>query len=109
MKNPPYLKNKEFGYNGPNTPDAVVYVPVGCKGNYERAGWGKYFAQIVEMEETEQKQEFDAIATGISTVKADDGVKPSGWYDLQGRRLTEPRKGVNIIRYNDGTARKVLK
>ena len=109
MKNPPYLKNKEFGYNGPNTPDAVVYVPVGCKENYERAGWGKYFVQIIEMEEAEQKQEFDKIATGISTVKADDGAKPSGWYDLQGRRLTEPRKGVNIIRYNDGTARKVLK
>ena len=49
------------------------------------------------------------LVSGISTVKADDGAKPSGWYDLQGRRLTEPRKGVNIIRYNDGTARKVLK
>ena len=112
MEYPPYLVAYEFGgegFSSDNPSDAVVYVPVGCKGNYERAGWGKYFAQIVEMEETEQKQEFDAIATGISTVKADDGVKPSGWYDLQGRRLTEPRKGVNIIRYNDGTARKVLK
>ena len=47
--------------------------------------------------------------TGISTVKAGGDKKSAGWYDLQGRRLTEPRKGVNIIRYNDGTARKVLK
>ena len=47
--------------------------------------------------------------SGISTVKAGGEARPSGWYDLQGRRLTEPRKGVNIIRYNDGTARKVLK
>ena len=116
MKNPSSLEAYTFGtfdgsegYSPANPSDAVVYVPVGCKENYERAGWGKYFVQIIEMEVAEQKQEFDKIATGISTVKADDGVKPSGWYDLQGRRLTEPRKGVNIIRYNDGTARKVLK
>ena len=116
MEYPPYLVDFEFGslvgsngYSPANPSDAVVYVPVGCKGNYERAGWGKYFAQIVEMEETEQKQEFDAIATGISTVKAGGDKKSAGWYDLQGRRLTEPRKGVNIIRYNDGTAKKVLK
>ena len=49
------------------------------------------------------------LISGISTVKAGGEARPSGWYDLQGRRLTEPRKGVNIIRYNDGTARKVLK
>jgi len=47
--------------------------------------------------------------SGISTVKAGGEARPSGWYDLQGRRLTEPRKGMNIIRYNDGTAKKVLK
>ena len=47
--------------------------------------------------------------SGISTVKAGGDKKSAGWYDLQGRRLTEPRKGVNIIRYNDGTAKKVLK
>jgi hypothetical protein len=116
MKNPSSLEAYTFGtfdgsegYSPANPSDAVVYVPVGCKENYERAGWGKYFAQIIEMEETEQKQEFDAIATGISTVKAGGDTKSAGWYDLQGRRLTEPQKGVNIIRYNDGTARKVLK
>jgi hypothetical protein len=47
--------------------------------------------------------------TGISTVKAGADTKSAGWYDLHGSRLTEPRKGVNINRYNDGTARKVLK
>ena len=59
--------------------------------------------------EYEEKAFSKKYVSGISAVKADDGIKPSGWYDLQGRRLTEPKKGVNIIRYNDGTARKVLK
>ena len=112
MKTPCTLGDYAFGggeTDYPNPSDATLYVPTGCKSAYEAAGWGKYFAQIIEMEETEQKAAFAKALTGISTVKADDGVKPSGWYDLQGRRLTEPRKGVNIIRYNDGTARKVLK
>ena len=30
------------------------------------------------------------------------------WYDLSGRKIDEPRKGINIIRYFDGTSRKVL-
>ena len=30
------------------------------------------------------------------------------WYDLNGRRLSAPQKGINIIRYSDGTNRKIL-
>jgi len=93
----------------PNPSDAILYVPIGCKSAYEAAGWGSNFSTIVEMEETEQKAAFAKALTGISTVKAGGDKKSAGWYDLQGRRLTEPRKGVNIIRYNDGTAKKVLK
>ena len=29
-------------------------------------------------------------------------------YDLQGRMLSKPQKGINIIRYSDGTSKKVL-
>jgi hypothetical protein len=93
----------------PNPSDAILYVPIGCKSAYETAGWGSNFSTIVEMEETEQKAAFAKALTGISTVKAGGDKKSAGWYDLQGRRLTEPRKGMNIIRYNDGTAKKVLK
>ena len=30
------------------------------------------------------------------------------WYDLQGRRLEAPQKGVNILRTEDGKTRKVV-
>ena len=33
----------------------------------------------------------------------------ANWYDLNGRKLAEPQKGINIIRYSDGTSRKVLR
>lgn len=31
-----------------------------------------------------------------------------GYYNIDGTRLSQPRKGVNIIKYDDGTARKVV-
>ena len=30
------------------------------------------------------------------------------WYDLSGRKLNKPQRGINIIRYSDGTSIKVL-
>lgn len=32
----------------------------------------------------------------------------TGYYDLNGRRLKRPAKGINIVRYSDGTARKIV-
>lgn len=29
-------------------------------------------------------------------------------YDLQGRKIAEPQRGINIIRMSDGTTRKVM-
>lgn len=48
-------------------------------------------------------------ATGISTVETEDG-EPTivGYYDIGGRKLNEPQHGINIVKYSDGTARKVL-
>ena len=108
MKTPPSLKDREFGSEDayPQNPDdAVVYVPVGCKEAYKQAGWDKFFAEIIEMSETEQKAAFDEIATGISTVKAGAQARAESWYDLQGRQVTRPEKGRIYI--HDG--RKVVK
>ena len=45
---------------------------------------------------------------GIDGVKADAEATEVGRYDLSGRKLAGLQKGINIIRYSDGTARKVL-
>ncbi len=54
-----------------------------------------------------------AMYTGSTTGTEDitavgDAVVAEGYYDLTGRRLSEPQPGLNIIRYTDGTARKVI-
>ena len=40
-------------------------------------------------------------------LEEEDGSRT--WYDLQGRHLDGPQKGVNILRTEDGKTRKVVK
>ena len=44
--------------------------------------------------------------TGLDQIEFDDDTEQ--WYDLQGRRLDSPQRGVNIIRKSDGSIRKVV-
>ena len=47
--------------------------------------------------------------TGIAGVEADaEAPTVEGYYDMSGRKIDTPKRGVNIIRYTDGTARKVF-
>lgn len=45
---------------------------------------------------------------GIGATLNNKGQMINDIYDLNGRKLAEPQKGINIIRYSDGTSRKVL-
>ncbi|MBR5395340.1 MAG: hypothetical protein IK144_09725 [Bacteroidaceae bacterium] len=47
----------------------------------------------------------DAISAPSADTLTDEG---SCIYDLQGCKLAAPQKGINIIRYSDGTSKKVL-
>ena len=49
-----------------------------------------------------------AIVTGVKTVTLSNDVKEVARFDLQGRRLSAPTKGVNVVRYSNGTTVKVL-
>ena len=48
---------------------------------------------------------------GIKEIEKEQRTKDNKdceFYDIQGRKATELRRGLNIIRYFDGTRRKVL-
>ena len=48
-------------------------------------------------------------ATGIEFISVDTPERTViGYYNLQGQRTSEPQRGLNIIRYSDGTSKKVL-
>ena len=46
--------------------------------------------------------------TGSNTVK-DSRIVPVMWFDLSGRQLSAPQKGINIVKMSDGSLRKVMK
>ena len=45
---------------------------------------------------------------GIEDVKSSEEATEVARYDLQGHMIAKPQKGINIIRYSDGTSNKVL-
>lgn len=49
------------------------------------------------------------VAAGIESIASDCPIKTIiGYYNLQGKKLDEPQKGMVIIHYSDGTTRKVI-
>ena len=67
----------------------TLYVPIGASAAYQTADYWKDFTNIVEMD-----------FTGIEDIEADGdnalhGVKDT-YYDLNGRYVSEPAKGVYI-------------
>ena len=50
----------------------------------------------------------DNIADAVDAIEATANNKQESCFDLQGRQQNKPQKGMNIIRYSDGSTRKVL-
>ena len=77
--------------------NASLYVPAGTKEIYKvRDGWKKFV--FIE--------EIDPSSLDINPIHGD--VAESSRYTLNGLRITSPPKGINIIRYSDGTTKKVI-
>ncbi len=51
---------------------------------------------------------FSYATLGVDDAIADNAATPVAVYDIHGRRMSAPAKGLNIIRYSDGTTRKVF-
>ena len=92
-------KIPELGYNvflGCYPENCTVYVPKGTYDAYKSSEFG-YFEKIVE---------FDAA--GIDKVTTSTDVKEVSRYSANGQRLSAPAKGLNIVKYSDGSVKKVV-
>ena len=92
-------KLPETGSNlflGCDAKNCTVYVPKGTYDDYFVSEFG-YFDKIVE---------FDA--TGIDKVATSTNVKEVSRYSANGQRLSAPAKGLNIVKYSDGSVKKVV-
>lgn len=50
----------------------------------------------------------DGTADGIDGVATENGAKVEAYYNLGGVRLGAPQKGLNIVKYTDGTTKKIV-
>lgn len=94
MSEPFPLGDDDFG--GYPRSECKLYVPKGCAKKYRQAEIWKEF-DIEEMD-----------GTGIEGVTNDSTVTEVSRYDANGNMLAAPAKGLNIVRYSDGTVKKVM-
>ena len=82
-------------FSGCDANNCKVYVPTGTYDDYLVSEFG-YFENIVE---------FDA--TGIDKVTTSTDAKELSRYSVNGQRLSAPARGLNIVKYSDGSVKKV--
>ena len=82
-------------FDGCDAKKCTVYVPKGTYDDYWLSEFG-YFENIVEFE-----------ATGINNVITSNDAKELSRYSVNGQRLSAPTKGLNIVKYSNGSVKKV--
>ena len=83
-------------FEGCDAKKCTVYVPKGTYDDYWLSEFG-YFENIVEFE-----------ATGIDKTTTSTDVEEVSRYSVNGQRLVGPTKGLNIVKYSDGSVKKVV-
>ncbi len=94
---PPTCEDSEVFEEVP-TSTCTLYVPKGTKEVYSNAkGWRRF----LNIKETT----VDAVAD----ITTNGNAEAVGYYTTDGKKVSQPRRGnIYIIRYSDGTAKKVL-
>ena len=83
------------GFFGVGAKKCTLYVPMGTYDDYRLSEFG-YFENIVEFE-----------TTGIDKTTTSTDVEEVARYSVNGQRLSAPTKGLNIVKYSDGSVKKV--
>ena len=84
-------------FNGVNISKCTLYVPLGTKQAYWEADVWKDFGYT---------KEYDV--TDVNKIDNHSETKEVSRYSLDGQRLASPTKGINIVRYSDGSIKKEM-
>ncbi len=82
--------------------NVVLYVPSGSKNAYQSTlGWSDFW-DIVELET------MPSGYTAIEDIATNAQTEAREIYTINGQRLNSPQRGINILRYVDGTSKKII-
>lgn len=91
---PTVLDNNDGSFRA----NCTLYVPAESIEEYKASDWWGGFKEIKTLDEY----------TAVENVKA-DAAAVSSVYNVNGTKLAEPTKGLNIIKYASGDTKKVVK
>ncbi len=74
-----------------------MYVPIGTNEIYSTTYPWKDFVNIVEID-----------VSPVADIPAGGNAEAVGYYTTDGKQVPQLQRGVNIVCYSDGTAKKVL-
>ena len=92
---PPVCGTLAFGGYSDSSYSASLMVPEGTLNDYAIANEWTKFNSIQEI-------------AGVENVEIDDNGIEVSRYDIHGRLLLEPTKGINIVKYSNGVTRKEI-
>ena len=79
--------------------NAIVNVPAGSLSLYQNtAPWNNFW----------NLKEDNGFDTGINNASTTINAEELTRYTINGKKISAPSKGLNIIRYNDGSVKKVV-
>ena len=82
--------------------NATLHVPAALVETYKNSSPWSGFGKIVALTDDDPKP------TDVQTLPKEENTTPSAIYALDGRLISKPQRGVNIIRMRDGSVRKVI-
>ncbi len=88
---------KQYVFDGVPKDACVLYVLEGSLEAYATADQWKDFSHIEEID-----------VTSVIGIEAEDEAQELYRYTIDGKRIDNLQKGINIIKYSDGTTKKVL-
>ncbi len=91
---PPTLGSTVF--DGVDTSYCTLYIPTGSRSLYSTADQWEDFLYVTEI-----------YVDGIDNISK-EGAEVTGYYTVDGKQVETLQKGINIVKYTDGTAKKLL-
>lgn len=86
-----------------NYKNATLHVPANAVEAYRNAEQWKNFGSIVSLTDEDPKPTTDFMAT---TATQQPSIVER--YTIDGKRINQPQRGLNIIKMSDGTTKKVI-
>jgi hypothetical protein len=92
----------DYNYDISYIENATLHVPVASLEAYRQTAPWSGFGKIVALTDDDPKP------TKVYSATTDDKYPQFSVYTINGRRISKPQRGLNILRMSNGTTKKVM-